>query len=155
MDLFKWTKNIKPKFPNIVENFFGKKIDDEVKGNEAVATVQYLYKFSPNVPSVNIEDKKKSFEVSLALPGVDKKDVTIEVVDDKLVISSQKQYKKEESDDNWMRKEFGYASFQRVFQLPRNSNPDEIEASMKNGILKIVVGKHQEESPTKKKIELK
>tara|TARA_R110002049_G_scaffold298365_2_gene488042 strand:- start:1257 stop:1694 length:438 start_codon:yes stop_codon:yes gene_type:complete len=145
MDLFKWTKNIKPKFPNIVENFFGKKIDDEVKGNEAVATV----------PSVNIEDKKKSFEVSLALPGVDKKDVTIEVVDDKLVISSQKQYKKEESDDNWMRKEFGYASFQRVFQLPRNSNPDEIEASMKNGILKIVVGKHQEESPTKKKIELK
>tara|TARA_R110000868_G_scaffold216234_1_gene466340 strand:- start:248 stop:685 length:438 start_codon:yes stop_codon:yes gene_type:complete len=145
MNLFKWTKNIKPKFSNIVENFFGQKIDDEVKDNEAVATV----------PSVNIEDKKKSFEVSLALPGVDKKDVTIEVVDDKLVISSQKQYKQEESDDNWMRKEFGYASFQRVFQLPGNSNPDEIDASMKNGILKIAVDKHQEGNPTKKKIELK
>merc|ERR1712146_98284 len=139
MDLFKWTKNIKPKFPNIVENFFGKKIDDEVKDVEAVATV----------PSVNIEDKKKSFEVSLALPGVDKKDVNIEIVDDKLVISSEKQYEKEESQGNWMRKEFGYASFQRVFQLPENSNPDEIKASMNNGLLKITVGKHKEGNPTK------
>ncbi|HAI41333.1 MULTISPECIES: Hsp20/alpha crystallin family protein [unclassified Maribacter] len=145
MDLFKWTKNIKPKFPNIVENFFGKKIDDEVKDVEAVATV----------PSVNIEDKKKAFEVSLALPGVDKKDVNIEIVDDKLVISSEKQYEKEESQGNWMRKEFGYASFQRVFQLPENSNPDEIKASMNNGLLKITVGKHKEGNPTKKKIELK
>ena len=145
MDLFKWTKNIKPKFPNIVENFFGKKIDDEVKDVEAVATV----------PSVNIEDKKKAFEVSLELPGVDKKDVNIEIVDDKLVISSEKQYEKEESEGNWMRKEFGYASFQRVFQLPENSNPDEIKASMNNGLLKITVGKHKEGNPTKKKIELK
>ena len=145
MDLFKWTKNIKPKFPNIVENFFGKKRDDEVKDVEAVATV----------PSVNIEDKKKAFEVSLALPGVDKKDVNIEIVDDKLVISSEKQYEKEESEGNWMRKEFGYASFQRVFQLPENSNPDEIKASMNNGLLKITVGKHKEGNPTKKKIELK
>ena len=145
MNLFKWTKNIKPKFPNIIENFFGEKINDEVKANEAVATV----------PSVNIEDKNKLFEVSLALPGVDKKEVNIEVVGDKLVISSQKQFEKEESEGNWMRKEFGYASFQRIFQLPENSNPDEIDASMKNGILKIIVGKHQEGTPTKKKIELK
>jgi HSP20 family protein len=144
MDLFKWTKNIKPKFPNIVENFFGKKIDDEVKDVEAVATV----------PSVNIEDKKKAFEVSLALPGVDKKDVNIEIVDDKLVISSEKQYQNEESDGNWMRKEYGYASFQRIFQLPENSNPDKIDASMKKGVLKISVGKLKEGSPTKKKIEL-
>ena len=144
MKLFKWTKNLKPKFPNIVENFFGKKIDDEVGHDELVATV----------PSVNIKDKKKSFEVSLALPGVDKGDVNVEVIDDRLVISSQKQYEKEESDGNWMRKEFGYASFQRVFQLPENSNPDDIDASMKNGVLKISIGKLKEGSPTKRKIQL-
>ena len=45
--------------------------------------------------------------------------------------------------------------FQRVFQLPENSNPDEIKASMNNGLLKITVGKHKEGNPTKKKIELK
>ena len=81
--------------------------------------------------------------------------MNIEIVDDKLVISSEKQYEKEESEGNWMRKEFGYASFQRVFQLPENSNPDEIKASMNNGLLKITVGKHKEGNPTKKKIELK
>lgn len=34
MDLIKWTKNIKPKFPNVVEKFFGKKIDDQASGSE-------------------------------------------------------------------------------------------------------------------------
>ena len=44
MDLIKWTKNIKPKFPNVVEKFFGKKIDDQASGSEEIASV----------PAVNI-----------------------------------------------------------------------------------------------------
>ena len=50
MDLFKWTKNLKPKFPNVVEKFFGKKIDDQISDTEAIASV----------PSVNISDKGKN-----------------------------------------------------------------------------------------------
>ncbi len=133
MNLFKWKKDNKPVFPNIIEKFFGKKITDNVSENEEVATV----------PAVNISDNEKSFEINIAVPGLKKKDIKIEVQNDCLVISSEKQYKNEEKSKNWVRKEYAYASFQRIFQLPENTNPDDVKAKMKKGILKITVGKKE------------
>lgn len=145
MDLFKWTKNIKPKFPNVIEKFFGRKINDGTTRNESIATV----------PAVNITDKNKAFEVTVAVPGLDKKDVKLEVKEQCLIISSEKQYEKEDNEGNWMRREFGYASFQRMFQLPDYADPDHIDASMKNGVLKIKVGKRIGYEANKKMISVK
>jgi HSP20 family protein len=143
MKLFKWNlSDIKPKFPNIVEKFFGKKITDDVAHNEEVATV----------PSVNISEENKAFEVSVALPGLDKKDVKIEILDNCLIISSEKKYEKEEKNKNWMRREFGYASFQRMFQLPESADQDKVQAEMKNGVLSIKVAKKKDYIENKKMI---
>ncbi len=131
MSLFKWKTDKKPLFPNIIEKFSGKKITESVSPVEEVSTV----------PSVNISDNNKSFEINIAVPGLKKKDIKIEIQDNCLVISSEKEYKNEEKSKNWMRKEYGYASFQRIFQLPENANPDKIKAKMKKGILQITVGK--------------
>ncbi len=145
MKLFKWNiSDLKPKFPNIIEKFFGKKITDGVHKDEEVSVV----------PSVNIADAEKAFEVSVALPGLDKKDVKIEVQNGCLVISSEKQYEKEEKDKNWMRKEYGYASFQRIFQLPDSADQDKIQAVMKNGILNISVAKKKDYIDNKKQISI-
>lgn len=111
MDLFKWTKNLKPKFPNIIEKFFGKKNYHYASGSEEVATI----------PSVNISDSYKAFEVSVELPRLDRNDVKLEINDNCLSISTEKQYNKEENNGNWMRREYGYASFQRMFQLPNHA----------------------------------
>ncbi len=134
MSLFKWKTDKKPLFPNIIEKFYGKKITESVSPVEEVSTV----------PSVNISDNNKSFEINIAVPGLKKKDIKIEVKDNCLVISSEKEYKNEEKSKNWMRKEYGYASFQRIFQLPENANPDKIKAKMKKGILQITVGKTED-----------
>lgn len=131
MDLVKWTKNIKPKFPKVVENFFGKIMGQGSAEHEEVATL----------PSVNISDKNKAFEVAVAVPGLDKKDIKVEIQDGHLKISSEKQYEKEEKDKNWMRREFGYASFQRVFQLPQGADPEQVQAKIENGVLNIRLGK--------------
>lgn len=132
MKLFKWNiSDIKPKFPNIIEKFLGKKITDGAANNEDVSVV----------PPVNIADVDKAFEVSVALPGLDKKDIEIEIQNDCLIVSSEKQYEKEEKNKNWMRREYGYASFQRKFQLPESADQDKIQAEMKNGILSIKVAK--------------
>ncbi|CAN5183397.1 hypothetical protein BH23BAC1_BH23BAC1_45380 [soil metagenome] len=130
MKLFKWMKNLKPKIPNVMESFLVKK-NDEVHNSEEVATV----------PSVNIVDKEKAFEVSVAVPGLDKEDIKIEVNNDCMIISSEKQYENEEKEGNWLRREYGYASFQRMFQLPEHADPELIDANMKNGVLKVKVGK--------------
>jgi|SRR5690554_1666807 len=143
MKLFKWNiSDIKPKFPNIVEKFLGKKISDDVQHNEEVATV----------PSVNIADENKVFEVSVALPGLDKKDVKIEIQNDCLIISSEKKYEKEDENKNWMRREYGYASFQRMFQLPESADQDKVQAEMKNGVLSIKVAKKKDYMENKKQI---
>ena len=133
MSLFKWKSKDKPVFPNIIEKFFGKKITDGAAKNEEVATV----------PAVNISDNEDAFEINIAVPGLKKKDIKIEVQDDCLVISSEKQYKNEEKSKNWVRREYGYASFQRIFQLPQNANPEKIKAKMKKGVLRITVGKSE------------
>jgi HSP20 family protein len=144
MDLFKWTKNLKPIFPNIAEKFLGKKIDEQVLVTEEVATI----------PSVNITDKRKVFEVSVAIPGLERKDIKLEIHDNCLDISSEKQYENEENNGQWMRREFGYATFQRRFQLPGNADPDHVNASLKNGVLNVKIGKKKELESTKKAIEI-
>ncbi len=137
MDLFKWTKNLKPKFPNVVEEFFGKIMDQGLRVTEAIA----------NIPAVNISDRNKAFEVSVAVPGLEREDINVEIRNNCLVVSSEKQYENEESDVRWMRREYGYASFQRIFMLPPNANADRVKAHMKNGILTIEVGKVKNEEP--------
>lgn len=144
MNLFKWTKNIKPKFPNFIEKFLGNKIDEHTTPTEEVATV----------PSVNINEKNKAFEVAVALPGLEKDDVRIEVTDQRLVISSEKQYEKEENKGYWLRREYGYASFQRIFQLPNAADENQVKAEMKNGVLSIKVGKKKDYSDKVKTIEV-
>jgi len=132
MKLFKWKlSDLKPKFPSFVENFFGKKITDEAHDTENVAVV----------PSVNISDEEKAFEVKAVVPGFDKKDIKIEVTNGCLTISSEKQYTNEEKNKNWMRREFGYASFQRVFQLPPNADEEKVQAELRDGILTVKLGK--------------
>ena len=144
MKLFKWKTGTKPIFPNITEKFFGKKITDNIAINEEVA----------NVPSVNISDKEKIFEVDIALPGIDKKDVNIKVQNNCLIISSEKQYEKEEKDKNWLRREYGYSSFQRMFELPEGADNEKVDAKMKNGILTVKIGKKKGYEQKIKQIEV-
>jgi len=131
MKLFKWNTNLKPKFPATIEKFLGKKITDEASEGEEVSTV----------PSVNISSANKAFEVNIALPGLDKNDVKLEIKDNCLIISSEKQYDKEDRNKEWIRKEYGYASFQRMFQLPESADHEKVQAEMKNGILSVKIAK--------------
>lgn len=145
MNLLKWTKNLKPKFPAMIERFWGKVMGKDIKESEEVGLV----------PSVNISEEQKAYEVSVAVPGLDKKDIKVEIDNGYLRIYSEKQYENEERDKNWLRREFGYACFQRVFQIPESADPDKVEASLKNGILTIKMAKKKGYENYVKKITVK
>ena len=142
MKLFKWNKNFAPKFSNIVERFFGEKINTNTNKDEEVSVI----------PATNIADEDKAFDISLAIPGVSKEDINIEIKDNKLYISSEKQYEKEEQDKFYYRKEFGYASFQRIFELPPEADTKQVSANLKDGILRIKLAKDKKYIAKKKKI---
>ena len=100
---------------------------------------------STSMPAVNIKEDEKKYNLELAIPGMDKNDLKIDINEDVLTISSESKNETEESSNGYKRKEFSYSSFCRSFYIPENVNRDAIEANYKDGILTIGLSKQEEE----------
>jgi HSP20 family protein len=100
---------------------------------------------STSMPAVNIREDEKRFTLDLAIPGIEKKDLKIEINEDVITISSEQKMEKEENRDDFKRREFSYTSFCRSFYLPENVNKEKIEANYRDGILSVVLPKEAEE----------
>jgi HSP20 family protein len=98
-----------------------------------------------SMPAVNIREDEKNYVLDLAIPGMDKKDLKIDMNEDVLTISSESRNEAEENRDGYKRKEFSYSSFCRSFYIPENVNKDKIEATYKDGILNVTLPKEAEE----------
>ncbi len=98
-----------------------------------------------SMPAVNVREDDKSFMLELAVPGIDKKELKIDVNEDLLTIASESKNESEENKDGYKRKEFSYSSFCRSFQIPENVNKEKIEANYKDGILSVTLPKVEEE----------
>lgn len=96
------------------------------------------------MPAVNIVEEKDDFRIEVAAPGLDKKDFKIDLNNNVLTISSEKNDEKEEKSERFMRREFSYSSFKRSFTLPETAQVDKIVANHKNGILQITIPKKEE-----------
>lgn len=100
---------------------------------------------SNSMPAVNIKEDEKRYVLDLAVPGIDKKDLKIDIDKDVLTISSETKHESEEDTEGYKRKEFSYTSFCRSFQIPENVNKEKIEAGYKDGILSVELPKLEEE----------
>ena len=100
---------------------------------------------SSSMPAVNIREDEKNYVLELAIPGIDKKDLKIDVNEDVLTISSETKNETEESSNGYKRKEFSYTSFCRSFYVPENVNRDKIDANYKDGVLSVELPKQEEE----------
>ena len=98
-----------------------------------------------SMPAVNIRENEKNFTLELAVPGMDKKDLKIDINEDVLTISSETKNETEENTDGYKRKEFSFSSFCRSFYIPENVNKEKIGASYKDGILNVELPKNEEE----------
>ena len=101
-------------------------------------------------PAVNVKETNSAFELEMAIPGLNKKDFKIAIENDTLLISAERENKKEEESENgkYSRREFSYESFTREFRLPENSvNENDIHANYTDGILHIVVPKKEAAKP--------
>lgn len=98
-----------------------------------------------SMPAVNIREDEKKFYLDLAVPGMEKKDLKIDINEDVLTISSESKSETEENREGYKRKEFSYTSFCRSFQIPENVSKDKIEANYKDGILNVTLPKEEEE----------
>lgn len=104
-----------------------------------------------SVPPVNISETEKNFEISLAAPGLARKDFNVSVDDHILTISSEKKEEKETKEKDFTRQEYSYSSFSRSFSLPENVKDDDVNAKYEDGVLKVTLAKKSLTAPKAKK----
>jgi HSP20 family protein len=130
-----------PQWSTLLEDVFGKDIIGNGFNNHGGQS---------NLPSVNIKETDEAYELEMAVPGMVKEDFKIELNNSSLMISSHKEKKDEEKDEQgrYTRKEFSYRSFTRTFKLPEGMvEGDKIAAKYENGILFITVPKTEQAKP--------
>ncbi|ASB49564.1 Hsp20/alpha crystallin family protein [Alkalitalea saponilacus] len=101
-----------------------------------------------SVPSVNVRETQDEYEIEVAAPGLNKDDFKVEVNNNVLTISCERDENKEESERGYTRREFCYTGFRRSFAIPRNEvDESKIDAAYKDGILRIKLHKREEVKP--------
>jgi HSP20 family protein len=88
-------------------------------------------------PELDVAVTDKEYSITVEVPGVNEKDVKIEIVDNTMTIRGEKKQEKEEKEKDYYRVERSYGSFQRVLSLPEDANQDDVKATFKNGVLTI------------------
>ena len=107
-------------------------------------------------PRMNITGDEKAWHVSVEIPGVEEKDIVVEMKENSLIISGEKKQEREEKDDEkgvyHMERSFG--SFRRVITVPEDVKADEITASYKHGVLDISLPRREQVQEEPRKIEI-
>jgi HSP20 family protein len=98
-------------------------------------------------PHVDIRETDDALLVQAELPGIDKKDVHLEVKDGVLTLSGERRYEKDVKEENVHRVERAYGSFSRSFSLPTNIDTGKVDANMENGVLEVRLPKRESAKP--------
>ncbi len=98
-------------------------------------------------PTVDIYDNDENFVITAELPGIDKKDITIDVKDGVLTLKGIRSSDNEVKEEKYYRRERTFGKFERTFRLPLDIDPEEISANYKDGVLKIDIPKPEEQRP--------
>ncbi len=108
----------------------------------------------PRFPATDVKDEGDHYLVEMDLPGLSKEDVEVMVGEGILDITANREEKKEESDDGYLRRERGFVSFHRRLDLPKDAIEDDLQAKLEDGVLKIRVAKAKQGLEKRKKVEV-
>ncbi|MHC1631584.1 MAG: Hsp20/alpha crystallin family protein [Methanotrichaceae archaeon] len=130
-----------------VQEKMNKMMEDFLDEEEPIASVESIDVMSP---LADIKETDQEVIVTMDLPGMVKKDIEISVSEDSLDVKAERKEEKEETKEEFYRKERNYAKFERALKLPAEVKAEEAKASLNNGVLEIRLPKV--EVTTRKKI---
>ncbi len=94
-----------------------------------------------NLPRMDVSETDKSIEIEAELPGLETKDVQINLSDNVLTIRGERKNEREEKDKDYHLVERSYGSFSRSVELPQGVKPEDVSAEIAKGVLKVTVKK--------------
>src|SRR2546423_14380933 len=106
------------------------------------------------VPPVDVYEDEHKLVLKLEIPGVSDADVDVRMENNVLTVKGERKFEKEEKEENFHRIERRYGSFARTFRLPNTVDPDSVQASYENGVLRIELAKRAEAKPKQIKVNI-
>jgi HSP20 family protein len=104
------------------------------------------------VPPVDIYEDEHNIVLKLEVPGVKEDDLRIQMENNTLTIRGERNFEKEEKEENFHRIERRYGAFSRSFTLPNTVDPEKVQANYENGVLKLQMAKRAEAKPRQIKV---
>lgn len=150
-EMIKMQENMDKLFNNFFKNepsFRNNLLENKTNNN------QYLSNYV--APDSDIYEKDKEIIAEIDLPGIDKKDIKVNVNKDSIEVTAEKKHEEKEEDKKKgiYRFERSYNGFCRKFDLPKTIDPDNAKAEYKNGVLIIKMPKLEIEESKKKLLEI-
>lgn len=106
-------------------------------------------------PLSNMWETPKEVGLDIDLPGVDKKDIELNIHPDRLEVRAEKKHESKEEKESMYRMERSYAGFFRTFSLPHGIDSAHADAKYENGVLRIRLPKHPDKGTGIKKLDVK
>jgi HSP20 family protein len=103
-------------------------------------------------PRVDVSETEKEVKVSAELPGMEEKDISVEMDEMSISIRGERKEEQEEKGKNWYRREQSYGAFHRSIPLPASVEGEKAKAKFKKGILTVTVPKRPEAHAKRKTI---
>lgn len=116
---------------------------------------EQLYGHDTKITSIDMTDNGKEYKITAEMPGVNKKDIDVNISEKYIKICGETKNETREDNEGWIRRERSYSTICRTMPFPEEVNPDKADATLKDGILKIVVGKKNPESNKERSIPIK
>ncbi|MBK3745097.1 Hsp20/alpha crystallin family protein [Paraburkholderia aspalathi] len=107
------------------------------------------------VPSIDVSETETEYKITVELPGLDEKDVDINLSNHTLTIKGEKSEVKEDKGKGYHVSERKYGSFQRIVKLPDGVDIDNISAKFSKGVLTVTMPKTAEAQQAVRKIDVK
>ncbi len=104
------------------------------------------------VPRVDVSETDTEIKATAELPGMDEKDISVELEDNFLTLRGEKKTEQEEKEKNWFHREQSYGSFHRVIALPAGVDASKATAKFRKGVLTVVAPKREEEKSKRKTV---
>lgn len=92
-------------------------------------------------PSLNMKEKKDSYEISINLPGTDKNSIKIKTSDGRLSVEANTKKMSDKKSSNFLQKEIYEGSFSRSLVLPEDADAQKLSSEYKDGVLTITIPK--------------
>lgn len=107
------------------------------------------------LPAVDVTETDNDIVLRADLPGVDPKEVDIQVENDTLTLRGERRQEKDIKGDGYRRMERSHGTFLRSFTLPNTVDAEKIQAEYRNGVLELTLPKRAEAKPKQIKVSVK